>query len=186
MDRKKEAKPLLHAAAVLCAGKHGDHGGVPVVAVEDIRLEILQTRDRIQNRPAEIGILLALAVTAEIDRRTEILFAVDEVDDHPVDHEFLETHIFPSPAEIAVEAYNVLCPVAILLLDDPVIRHDDSGVHTEFRKRLRKRSHHIRKSPCFGQRRAFRADQKDLRHAAAIHCRSVQFRHIYTVPYSQF
>ena len=159
MDGQQETEIFLHTALILGLGQHGDHGGVPVVAVHHLGLEV-QQRQGIQHGPAEVGVLLPFRVAAPVDLVAEILLIVHQVDDHAVQYQLFNAHIGLAPAQIAVEMEHMLGLPGILVFDDPVIGDDDPGVDAQPGQGFGQGAHHIGKTACLCQRGALRRTQQ--------------------------
>ena len=159
VDGQQETEIFLHTAGVLSLGQHGDHGGVPVVAVYYLGPEV-QQRQRIQHGAAEVGVLLPLGIAAAVDLVPEILLIIHQVDHNTVQHQLFNAHIGLAPAQIAVEMEHMLSLPGIFVFDDPVIRDDDSGVNAQSGQRLGESPHHIGKTAGLGQRGALRRTQQ--------------------------
>ena len=162
MYRQQVLYLLLLCAAVLCARKHRDHRRVPVVAVDNVHIEA-EVRYRVEHRAAEERVLLALRVSPAVYLIAEILFIVNEIYRHAVEHELFYPDVFLPPAELCIEIEHVLDLVGIFILYAAVVRGDDSRVDAELGKRLRERAHNVRQPAGLGERRAFGRDEQNVR-----------------------
>lgn len=86
MDRQQRLHARLHPAGVLRFHQHGQHGGVPVVAVQHLGREV-QPWQRLQDRAGEKGVLLALGLSAEVNAVSEVKLVVHEIDDDAVEQQ---------------------------------------------------------------------------------------------------
>ena len=139
VDGQQVLDPVLDAAAVLGVGQHREHGGVPVVAVDHVRLKV-QLRQRLQHGAGEIGVLLPFHVPAEVDFSAEVVLVVHEVDGHAVHVQALDAHIGVAPAEPDAEIHHMLGHFVVFFLDAAVVGRDDARVHPELSERLRQRT----------------------------------------------
>ena len=159
MDGQQETEIFLHTALILGLGQHGDHGGVPVVAVHHLGPEV-QQRQGVQHGAAEVGVLLPFRVAAAIDLVAEILLVVHQVDHNVVQHQLFNAHIGLAPAQVAVEMEHMLRLPGILVFDDPVIGDDDPGVDAQLGQGFGQGAHHIGKTAGLCQRSALRRTQQ--------------------------
>ena len=115
------------------AQEDGCHGGVPVVAVQDVAGEVVErvgeVLQRLDDRLGEVREALAVVKEAIRIPAAEIPLVVDEEVLHAVVVEALEAAVLVAPAERDVEVAQVLHAVLVLLRDGVVFRneHDDLG-----------------------------------------------------------
>ena len=100
---------------VLGAQQHGDHGRVPVVAVQYVGEEA-EVGYRVEHGAGEEGVLLPLGEAAAVYAVAEVVLVVHEVDSDAVEHELLYAAVLAAPAEVHGEAEHMLDPVAVLSL----------------------------------------------------------------------
>ena len=146
MDGEEIAPALLHAPLILGARKHGQHGGVPVVAVDDLRLEI-KSRQRLENGTAEEGVLLSLRESSAVYPVAEVVLAVHKVDRHAVQHELFYPGVLRAPAEMYVEMEHMLRLSGVSVLYAAMVRRDDARVYPELFQGLWQRADHVREAP---------------------------------------
>ena len=107
--------------AVLRLCEHGQHGRVPVVAVDNVGRKA-EVRYRIQNGAGEKGILFALLVAALINFVAEIKLIIDQINAHAVKLQPLYAAILRAPAEVDIKIEHMLDPVCVFILNAAVIR----------------------------------------------------------------
>ena len=166
VDRQQRLHPRLHPAGVLRFHQHGQHGGMPVIAVQHLGREV-EPWQRLQDRAGEKGVLLALGFAAEINAVSEVKLVVHEIDDNAVEQQPLDADVLMPPAEVDVEVCQVRDLSGVFVLDHAVIRRDDARVKAERRKALRQRADHVRETAGLGQRRALGGCQQHAGQVAA-------------------
>ena len=150
MYGQKEAEIFLHCTVILGAGKHGDHCGMPVVAVEHFGGKA-QIGDGIQHGTAEEAVLLQFIIAASVDLVAKVALTVHKVDSHIVQHQLFNAHILMTPSKVHEKVEHMFNTVTVLLLDNSVVGSDNSRVNGELCKGLGKGSHYVGKAAGFGQ-----------------------------------
>ena len=162
MDGEEIFYLLLHATGVLGSGEEGNHGCVPVIALDDIRCKI-QKGQGIQNGTGEEAVLLSFRKAAPVNTVPEEKLAVNEIDGHTIHHKLFQPGVFMPPAQIHIDIKQMLDLRGILLLDTSVIGRDDPCLHPQGLKGLGQSSNHISQTAGFGERGTLRCCQKNLR-----------------------
>jgi len=166
VDGQQRLHARLHPAGVLRFHQHGQHGRVPVVAVQDLGREV-QPGQRLQDRAGEKRVLLALGLAAAIDAVAEIKLVVHEVNDDAVEQQPLDADVLVPPAEVDIKIRQVRDLRCVLFLDHAVVRRDDARVEAERGQTFRQRADNVRKAAGLGQRRALGGCQQHAGQVAA-------------------
>ena len=166
VDRQQRLHPRLHPAGVLRFHQHGQHGGVPVVAVQHLGREV-EPWQRLQDRAGEKGVLLTFGLAAEVNAVSEVKLVVHEIDDDAVEQQPLDADVLMPPAEIDIKIRQVRDLGCVLFLDHAVVRRDDARVKAERGQTLRQRADNVRKAAGLGQRRALGGRQQHAGQVAA-------------------
>ena len=145
MDGEQIFYPVLQLAAVLGMAQHGQHRGVPVVAVDHVGLKV-QVRQRFKYGAGEVGILFPFHRPAHVDLAAEIILVVNKINNCSVIGQAFDTHIGVSPTEPDAKIEQVLDHGGIFFLDAAVIGRDNARVHAAGPERFRQGTHHIRKA----------------------------------------
>ena len=156
----------LHSAGVLRFHQHGQHGRVPVVAVQDLGRKV-QPWQRLQDRAGEKRVLLALGLAAKIDAVAEIKLIVHEVDDDAVEQQPLDADVLVPPAEVDIKIRQMRDLRCVLFLDHAVVRRDDACVKAERGQTFRQCADDVRKAAGLCQRRALGGCQQHAGQVAA-------------------
>ena len=154
---------ILDPAPVLGVGQHGHHGGVPVVAVDNVHAEV-QVGYHVKNGPAEEGILLAFGIAAPVNGVAKVLLVVYEINGDVVQNQLLQAYIGIAPAHSGIEVEHVLHLIPILLLDAMVVGSDDSGVYSQLFQSLGQSAHHVGQTAGLGQGRTLGSRQQHIWH----------------------
>ena len=115
------------------AQEHGGHGGVPVVAVQDVAREPVQNPGQVleglDNGLGEEGEALSVVEEPVRIATAEVVLVVDEQVVDAAVVETLDTAVLSAPAERDIEVAQVLHAVLELLCDGVVLgnEHDDLG-----------------------------------------------------------
>ena len=166
VDGEQGLHPAVDVVAVLRAQQHGDHGGVPVVAVQDVGEEA-QVGYGVEHGAREEGVLLALGHAAAVDAVAEVVLVVDEVDGHAVDHKPLYAHVLAAPAEVDRETEHVLDLVAVPVLHTAVIGGYHARVYAERREALGQGPDNVGEAAGLGYGRALGAHEQYGRQTVA-------------------
>ena len=130
----------------------GNHSGVPVVAVDNVRREVVHMLHRLHDRAAKERKSLAVVEVPVAARPLEIVLVVDKVERNPVEVEVLKSAVLVPPAHRHAEARQLAHLVREVLLDVAVFRHDYTHVDALGFKGFRKRVSHVGKSACLRKR----------------------------------
>ena len=166
VDRQQRLHARLHPAGVLRFHQHGQHGRVPVVAVQDLGREV-EPWQRLQDRAGEKRILLALGLAAEVNAVAEIKLVVHEVDDDAVEQQPLDADVLMPPAEIDIKIRQVRDLGCVFFLDHAVVRRDDACVKAERGQTFRQCADDVCKAAGLGQRCALGGRQQHAGQVAA-------------------
>ena len=102
--------------------QRGDHAGLPVVAMEDIRLE-LHARQRVEHRAAEKREPLVFVSAHAVNiRPVEVIPVIDEIIGDALIFERFNAAILFAPAKFRLEGRDGLHPAFELLRDFTVER----------------------------------------------------------------
>ncbi len=163
MDGQQIRELILDQSGILGVGQHGQHGGVPVVAVDHVGREA-EIGQGFQNGAAEEAVLLPLREASAVDPVSEEALVVHEVDGHAVQLQLFDPDVLAPPAELDIEEEQMLDPVGEALLDTAVIGGDDARVDAEPAERPRQRPDHVGEASGLGQGRALGRGQQDAGH----------------------
>ena len=166
VDGQQRLHARLHSAGVLRFHQHGQHGCVPVVAVQDLGRKV-QPWQRLQDRAGEKRILLALGLAAAIDAVAEIKLVVHKVDDDAVEQQPLDADVLVPPAEVDIKIRQMRDLRCVLFLDHAVVRRDDACVKAQRGQTFWQRADNIRETAGLGQRRALGGCQQHAGEVAA-------------------
>ena len=166
VDGQQRLHARLHSAGVLRFHQHGQHGRVPVVAVQDLGRKV-QPGQRLQDRAGEKRILLALGLAAEVDAVAEIKLVVHKVDDDTVEQQPLDADVLVPPAKVDIKIRQVRDLGCVFFLDHAVVRRDDACVKAERGQTFRQCADDVRKAAGLGQRRALGGCQQHAGQVAA-------------------
>ena len=113
-------------------------------------------RQRLQHRPAEIGIPFALVAAQAVDIiALEILLVVHEIERDVVIHQLFNAHVLTTPAQIDIEEHHVLHLVAPFLVDGGIQGQYHAHILAGFANLLGQCAHHVRQSAGFHKGYAF-------------------------------
>ena len=166
MDRQQVAQILLHAAAILGLAQHGDHGCMPVVAVQNVRCKV-KVGDRVQYGTGKEGVLLQLRIAAAINAVAEIALIIDKINGHAIKDKLFNADVFTPPAKLCIEIKHMLHFVGVFVLDDAVIRCNHTRVNPQRGQRFWQRANHVGQAACLGERCTFGRYQKHVGKAVA-------------------
>ena len=130
----------------------GHQGGLPVVAMDDLRPE-LQMPQHPHHSPGEESEPLAVVHVAVELRPAEVLLVVQEIPGHPVPLQGEEAAVAVPPGQVHVVVALKIQLVPEALLDLLVQRQHHGHVRARRRQCRRQRPGHIRQSSRFAERR---------------------------------
>ena len=114
--------------AVLDIEQRGDHAGLPVVAVDDVRLEA-QVRQRVDDCAAEVAVALVLVAAHAVDvGAAEVVLIVHEVERDALIDQGLDAAVLVTPAQLDLKLALILHLLAEGIGDGAVQRQDDAHV----------------------------------------------------------
>ena len=149
VNRQQVFYMILHLAAVLGMRQHGNHGCVPVVAVDDIRLKV-QLGHNLQDGPCKIGILFSLHQPAEVDFPSKIILIIHKINRNAVQNNALNSDISVAPSQPDAKIEQVLYPVGICIFNTAMIGGDDTGFHAGAGKGFWQRTDNVCQAAGFG------------------------------------
>ena len=128
---------------VLDVEQRGDHAGLPVVAVDEVRLEA-QVRQRVDDCAAEVAIALVLVAAHAIDvGAAEVVLIVHKVERDALVHQGLDAAVLVTPAQLDLKLALVLHLLAEGIGDGAVQRQDDAHVHALALQHGRQSARHV-------------------------------------------
>ena len=155
VDGEDGLQRALGTPLVLGLDQEGQKRGVPVVAVQNLRLEVQQVQ-ALHHRPLEKGVLLHLGLSAAVDGVAEIVFAVDQVDGQTIQLQLQQPGVFVAPAQVYIGVGHILHLVGIFLPHHAVIRRDDPGVKAQGVEVFGQPARHVGQAAGLAQRSALR------------------------------
>ena len=153
-----DAAELVQMAVVQVEINRGQRG-LPVVAVDDVRLKV-SVEQHLQNRAGEEGEALAVIVEAVQAAALEVILVVQEVVGHAVHIGLEQAAVLAAPAHRHGVVGNVFQPIAELQV--AIQRHDDAGVHAVLDQRFGQGAGHIGQTAGFCKGGCFRSSIQDL------------------------
>ena len=132
------------------------HPGMPVVAVDNIRLEI-QMGQRRQHRPAEKGKTLRVVAVAVQLVALKIKFVIHKIGGQLADGQFKDTAVLLPPRQFQHPRPLGLHLVLEPGLDGAVFGDDHPGVNAFSQQRPGQSPRHIRQTARLNERRRFRS-----------------------------
>ena len=141
--------------AVLDFEQRGNHAGLPVVAVDDIRLEA-EMRKGINHRTGEVAKALVLIAAETIDIGTaEIILIVDKVESDPLILKRADATVLLAPAEDYLEFTFELHLSPVFRRDGGVQRKNHADVHAAAFQNRGECADNVGKTACLDKRNAF-------------------------------
>ena len=135
--------------------EHRHHARLPVIAVENIRLEVHEVAHEVQNRS------LIEAITLDIENiidiylvKVEVVFVIDEVENNAVYFKREQTRIKRSPSHMDHLPSEELEFVAVLNLDLLVERDNNTSINALLIKLYRQAAYNVSEAPDFNERAA--------------------------------
>ena len=108
---------------------HGNHAGLPVVEVENIRFKAHGFAQSFQNRPLEKAETLNIESIVQINPiMAKVVLIVDQVDRHAHDVHLKKTRIHGSPAHVNHRPAPEVQLIHVLILDLLIKRDDHTAV----------------------------------------------------------
>ena len=151
----------LRDATVELAQEHGAERGLPVVAVQDVALELGHLADGLADRLREEGVALAVVKVAVEAVALEVGLVVNEVEVEVLDRELLDAAVVVPPREGHVEVGDVAHLVLVLLRDGGVLGQDDRNPGTRVLEGARKRAGDVGETARLDERHALRAREEN-------------------------
>ena len=145
--------------------EHRRHARLPVVAVNDVRMEINHRQDG-QRSLGEEAELLDIPVDISIGLfPVEIVLVVNEIVGHAIQFVGHDPHVnIAELPEIHIKMMDVAELAAIFVRDAPVVGQHNAHIVLAAVKRLGKRANHVGQSAGFDKRNAFRSDKQNVFH----------------------
>ena len=140
-------------AAELAVEHHGDEGGLPVVALNKVGVE-LQEMEAGQHGLGEVGEALAVVQVAVDGVAVKILLVVHKVDLVLLGriHEPEESHVALPPGQLDGEAGEEFAVPALVPLDLPVVGQEQADlIAVDLAERLGQRLHHVAQAAGFDE-----------------------------------
>ena len=147
----------LHVGAlrdllVELAQEHAAQGRLPVVAVQDVALELRDLGDGLADGLGEEREALAVVEVAVEAVALEVGLVVDEVEVEVLERELLDAAVLVAPRKRHVEVRDVLHLVLVLLRNAGVLGHDDGGAGAGMLEGAGKRPGDIAQAARLGKR----------------------------------
>ena len=147
---------------VLDLQKGGHHAALPVVGMDDVRLEIQQGQG-VEGGTAEEAIALVLVATQTVHVGTaEVVLVVQEVVGHAVLFQLLNAAVLAAPAQLHVEVEHELHIGLILLVDGGVHGQDDANIMALLAEHGSQRADHVRQTAGLDKGYAFAGSKENL------------------------
>ena len=143
-----DAAELVQMAVVQVEINRGQRG-LPVVAVDDVRLEI-GVEQHLQNRAGEEGEALAVIVEAVEAAALEVILIINEVVDHAVALGLEQAAVLAAPAHRHAEVGDI--GQRILEFQITVQRHNHAGINAIADQRLGQSARNIGQTAGLGKR----------------------------------
>ena len=125
--------------------------GLPVVAVDDVRLKV-GVEQHLQNGTGKEGKALAIIVEAVQAAALEVILVVDKVVGHTVPVRLEQAAVLAAPAHRNAEVGDIL--QLVLELQIAVQRHDHAAVNSVMDKRFRQSTGNVRQTAGFSKGRS--------------------------------
>ncbi len=139
-----------------------DHAGLPVVAVDDVGLEI-KMHERVDDRAVEEAEALVFVAAQTVDiGAAEVILVVDEVEGHALILKALDAAILTAPAQLDLEFAFELHLADVFLRNGGVQRQDDADVRALRLQNGGKCADDVGKTAGLNKRYALGSCKKDL------------------------
>ena len=153
---------------ILDAQQGRDHTALPVVGVDDIRLEADQGQTVEYAAAEEAKPLMLVAAHAVNVAAAKVIFVVHEVIGDAVVHQRFDAAVLFAPTQVHLEVQFMLHLVHVFFGDSAVQGQDHAHVVSFFSKHRRKRTHHVGQTAGFHKRYAFGRGKQDIQNISPL------------------
>ena len=144
---------------------HRDKSRLPVVAVDDIRLEA-DHRQGWESRLAEEGKLLQIVIPVPIRAVTpEITLIINKIEGHALIFIFQDAHIPVLSQIIHIKMIHILHFIAEWLFDAQILRDHDTHIKILLIKTFWKGSDNVCQTSCFDKWNRLRCNKQNILHS---------------------
>ena len=139
-----------------------DHAGLPVVAVDDVGLEV-KMHQRVDDRAVKEAEALVFVAAQTVDiGAAEVILVIHEVEGHALIFKALHAAVLAAPAKLDLKLAFELHLADILFRDGGVERQDDAHVVALRLEHGGKRAHHVGQTAGLDERHAFGCRKENL------------------------